>query len=200
MSAPDLPPVDALLPQSGPMRLLARVLAHDATETRCEVDASRAALFRDEEGLVPPWVALEWLAQCVAAHAGLVARARGERPRPGLLLGTRRLRLACGGLAPEARLVAVARPLRFATSGAGAFACRLEPGGAPERGAAAEAAGEGAPLAEGTLTVYAPEGLEGPAAPGGGASASGVEGSGAGPAAPSGRSAGPDRPAFEEGP
>lgn len=169
------PPVAELLPQSGPMRLLSEVLAHEAGETRCALEVRRAELFADATGRVPAWVALEWLAQCVAAHAGLEARARGERPRAGLLLGTRRLVLRAERFSPGARLVAVARPLRAASSGAGAFACRLE-----EPGARA-----GTPaLAEGTLTVYAPEGLERAGAEGGGALGLGVGGSRVGAAGP----------------
>jgi predicted hotdog family 3-hydroxylacyl-ACP dehydratase len=33
----DFPHLAALLPHAGPMRLLERVLAHDALETRCSV-------------------------------------------------------------------------------------------------------------------------------------------------------------------
>lgn len=88
------PPIEELLPQRGAMRLLDAVLAHDERETRCAADPARAELFRDEDGRVPAWVALELMAQCAAVHGGLAARHRGEPPRAGLFVGARRVRLA----------------------------------------------------------------------------------------------------------
>jgi predicted hotdog family 3-hydroxylacyl-ACP dehydratase len=122
------------------MRLLGEVLAHDARETRCAVDPARAALFHDADGRTPAWVALEWMAQCAAAHGGLVARARGEAPRPGLLLGSRRLVFRCDGFPPGRRLEVRARHGAGRASGL-AFDCAvLDPDG-------------GSPLAEGRLNV-----------------------------------------------
>jgi predicted hotdog family 3-hydroxylacyl-ACP dehydratase len=104
-----LPPIDALLPQTGPMRLLEGVLAHDAESTRCLVDPARSALFRDASGRVPAWVGIEYMAQCIAAHGGLLARARGGSPHPGLLLGARRLVFRCDGFEQAPLLQVTAR-------------------------------------------------------------------------------------------
>ena len=86
MSA-DFPPIALLLPQAGAMRLLERVLAHDGDGTRCAVNPSRSALFRDASGRVPAWVALEYMAQCAAADGSLRRRARGLELEPALLIG-----------------------------------------------------------------------------------------------------------------
>lgn len=146
------PPLEALLPQSGPMRLLDAVVHHDAGETRCHTTTARARLFADATGRVPIWVAIELMAQCAAAHGGLLARARGERPRPGLFLGSRRTTFGVSDLAPE-------RPLEVRA--------RLMAGGTPPAdgdegdrrlafaGAVHDAAG-GPPLAEGRLLVLLP--------------------------------------------
>lgn len=40
-------------------------------------------------GRVGAWVALEYMAQAIAAFAGLNARARGEAPKVGFLIGSR---------------------------------------------------------------------------------------------------------------
>ena len=40
------PPLAELVPHAGPMRLLARVLEHDARATRCEVVVADSALFQ----------------------------------------------------------------------------------------------------------------------------------------------------------
>jgi predicted hotdog family 3-hydroxylacyl-ACP dehydratase len=73
------------------MVLLSRVLHHDESQTICSVEIDERAFLCDANGDVGAWVGLEYMAQCIAAHAGLVGRASGEPPRIGLLLGSRRL-------------------------------------------------------------------------------------------------------------
>jgi predicted hotdog family 3-hydroxylacyl-ACP dehydratase len=135
------PAVADLVPQSGRMLLLDRVLAHDAERTVCLVKVDASDLFRDRDGGVPAWVGLEYMAQCIAAHGGLRERQRGGIVKPGLFLGTRRLELWTAGFAPGEVLRASARHVRgkgrFLT-----FACALR---------REEDAGV---LAEGELNVY----------------------------------------------
>ena len=144
MSAVLLPDLAELLPQAGPMRLLARVLAHSPERTVCALDPASSELFRDAEGRVPGWVALEWMAQCIAAHGGLLARAAGRAPAPGMLVGARRVDLAVSDFAlgepleVEARYAGSAGPLA-------SFDCALRAG--------AEV------LATGALSVYVSAGL-----------------------------------------
>jgi predicted hotdog family 3-hydroxylacyl-ACP dehydratase len=146
VSAP-FPAVESLLPQAGPMRLLERVLDHDETAgTRCLVHPGRAALFADARGRIPAWVALEWMAQCAAAYGGLVARARGEAARPGLFVGSRRLRFRGGDYAADEPVEVTAQPV----AGGGerfAFACAVRDARHP------------APRAEGRLHVLVPRDL-----------------------------------------
>ena len=136
-----LPPVSELVPHAGPMRLLERVVSHDDAATVCETRPEASALFAGADGSVPGFVAIEYMAQCIAVHAGLAARVRGEPLRPGLFLGSRRVTLRADRLAPGRTLRVTARPLRSGSSGAAAFACTVE-----------DPAG-GAPLVEGTLTA-----------------------------------------------
>ena len=94
------PPIEQLLPHADGMLLLERVLSHDPRETRCATSGARSALFANADGSVPSWLGIEYMAQCAAVHRGLAERDRGERPRPGLLLGSRRLALRCESFAP----------------------------------------------------------------------------------------------------
>jgi predicted hotdog family 3-hydroxylacyl-ACP dehydratase len=103
------PPIAQLLPQAGAARLLERVLAHGGDGTRCAVDPSRGALFRDESGRAPAWVALEYMAQCAAADGSLRGRARGEPLVPALLIGARRVAFRCSHFEAEQRLEVTAR-------------------------------------------------------------------------------------------
>jgi predicted hotdog family 3-hydroxylacyl-ACP dehydratase len=104
------------------MRLLARVLSHTREETRCELEVAASALFADDAGAVPGWIALEWMAQCAAAHGGLAARAAGGAPAQGMLVGARQLELARASFERGERLTVSARAL--GTAGAlVSFAC-----------------------------------------------------------------------------
>jgi predicted hotdog family 3-hydroxylacyl-ACP dehydratase len=85
------PPVAAILPQRGPMMLLSSVLEHSEAHTVCAVDVRADSPVLAEDGTVPALMGIEYMAQCVAAHAGLRAWMKGEGPRVGFLIGSRRL-------------------------------------------------------------------------------------------------------------
>ena len=121
------PALAELLPQRGAMRLLDRVLAHDDAGTRCAFEPAAAALFLDESGRLPAWLALELMAQCAAADGAL--RARGLRDRRGLLLGARRISFSQPWLDADRPLEVTARR----ASGRGrrfAFECAVGNSGA----------------------------------------------------------------------
>lgn len=138
------PPLSALLPHTGPMRLLAHVLSHTPEGTRCAVRTEDAVLFRDAEGAVPAWLAIEWMAQCIAAHGGLLGHSRGEPPRVGFLVGTRALVLHVPRFEAGEALVVEARPRR-SSSGLFDFACTVE------------RASDGRVLAEGRVQCFVQE-------------------------------------------
>lgn len=125
MSAGAFPGIGELMPHAGPMRLLTRVVGHSPAETRCAVEARASALFLDARGELPAFVALEWMAQCVAAHGGLVALAAGRRPPNGVLVGARQLSLARAAFAPDALCTVGARFLG-ASGPLVSFACEVE--------------------------------------------------------------------------
>jgi predicted hotdog family 3-hydroxylacyl-ACP dehydratase len=144
MSAGSRSELAGLLPHSGPMLLLERVVSHAEDQTICALDPAASDLFRDAEGNVPGWVALEWMAQCVAAHGGLLARAAGRRPSPGMLVGARRIELLRREFAPGEMLEVEARYAGSAGALA-SFACALRAG--PEV------------VATGSLSVYVSDAL-----------------------------------------
>ena len=93
MSGRSFPPIAELIPHSDAMLMLDRILVHESTFTVCATRVDHGALFANPDGTVPSWVGIEYMAQCAAVHGGLGDRARGQAPRPGLLLGSRRLHL-----------------------------------------------------------------------------------------------------------
>ncbi len=121
----DFPAVEKLVPHAGPMLLLGQLLESGEDYVVCEVIVRADGLF-DAAGRVPAWLGIEYMAQTIAAFAGLQALERGEPVRAGYLLGSRRFEtnvpdFACG----ELLRVSAARLVQ-GISGAGAFECRVE--------------------------------------------------------------------------
>jgi predicted hotdog family 3-hydroxylacyl-ACP dehydratase len=147
VSEPAYPPIADVLPHTGRMVLLSRVLEHSASRTVCAVAIGDDAPFVDAAGMVPAWIGLEYMAQCVAAHAGLRAHVKGERPRIGFLVGARRVDFLASGFRAGQRLAVEAAHV-WGDRESAAFTCRLMD------------AESGAVLAEGALTVYQPVTLD----------------------------------------
>ncbi|WP_242392195.1 ApeP family dehydratase [Anaeromyxobacter oryzisoli] len=88
-----LPPIEELVPHRGRMLLLDELVAFDGQRALCRVRLQRDSTFV-EGGAVDAVIALEYMAQAVAAFAGMRGRAAGRPPRIGFLLGTRELVLS----------------------------------------------------------------------------------------------------------
>lgn len=124
MSEIPFPPVAALLPHSGDLVLLDRIL-EAGEDSLAAVLTVRADGLYNHGDRVPAWVGLEYMAQAIAAWAGLRARRRGEAVTPGFLLGSRRYRPPCADFPVGATLtVRVTRVLED-ESGMGVFECKL---------------------------------------------------------------------------
>jgi predicted hotdog family 3-hydroxylacyl-ACP dehydratase len=105
----EFPPVRELIPHEGPMVLLDRVLAHDEDATTCSIAIADQLAFREDDGSVPVWFGIEYMAQCIAVHAALVLRAEGQvEPPRGFLVGARGVRFHVERFDPSQRLEATA--------------------------------------------------------------------------------------------
>jgi len=80
--------VAELVPHSGRMSLLSTVVEYGEGWLLAEIDITRESMFADDRG-VPAWVGLEYMAQAIAAYAGLQERINGGAPKIGFLLGSR---------------------------------------------------------------------------------------------------------------
>lgn len=117
-------PVRELVPHAPPMLWLRRVVAHDGRSTECEACTDDLGLLLDAAGFAPGYATIELAAQCVAAHARLVAADDGP-PRIGFLLGTRRFELHAAQLAPGQILRARVTQLWGAATGPVSFAAEV---------------------------------------------------------------------------
>jgi predicted hotdog family 3-hydroxylacyl-ACP dehydratase len=78
-----------LIPHTGSMVLLDRIVDYDGQGLTAELAVRGDGLLGDDKA-VPAWAGIEYMAQAIAAYAGVMARRAGEPIRLGFLLGTRR--------------------------------------------------------------------------------------------------------------
>ncbi len=83
-----LPNVRDVVPHSGRMMLLDRLVAADGESLTAQVTIRADALFARADG-VGAWVGVEYMAQTIAAYAGTQALTRKEKTKIGFLVGTR---------------------------------------------------------------------------------------------------------------
>ncbi len=81
--------VAGLIPHSGQMVLLDRIVEFDQDGLTAEMTVRDDGLFGNEQG-VPAWAGIEYMAQAVGAFAGIKSKLAGEPIKLGYLLGTRR--------------------------------------------------------------------------------------------------------------
>ncbi len=82
--------VAALIPHTGDMVLLDRIIDFDDPRLSAELVVRSDGLLGGDESSVPAWVGIEYMAQTIAAYAGMVAKQANLPIRLGFLLGTRR--------------------------------------------------------------------------------------------------------------
>jgi predicted hotdog family 3-hydroxylacyl-ACP dehydratase len=138
-AAPEpLPPLAEVVPHRAPMLLLDAVTRWEERRITCEVVLRDDSPFV-EAGRAPATLAIEYMAQCIAAHAGMRGRARGEPVQIGYLIGARDVTLPTEDFRVGDVLRITAAHV-WGDERLGSFACTVERGG---RG-----------VAGGTLSVY----------------------------------------------
>jgi predicted hotdog family 3-hydroxylacyl-ACP dehydratase len=81
--------------------------------------------FSPEEGGVPAWVGLEYMAQTVGAYSGALGLARGGTVKPGMLLGTRDFSAAMPLFPEGLELEVLVRIDIFQDGGVSSMDCRI---------------------------------------------------------------------------
>lgn len=144
-----MPDVGTLVPHSGQMVLLERVVSADADNLCAEVRIHAGSVLATEQG-VGSWVGIEYMAQAIAAHAGWLALQRGDAVKVGFLLGSRKYEASVPYFAPGSVLLVHVHRVLQAENGLGAFDCRIVPAYAAHDANAAS-------LATATVTVFQPD-------------------------------------------
>ena len=117
--------IETLVPHKGIMCFLDKVSAYGEDWVRTESLITKHHLFITEHGL-PAWVGIEYMAQSVAALAGIRDLEKGEPVKVGFLLGTRKYTVNTSHF-PIGGLIRVkAEEIIWGDNGLGAFNCELE--------------------------------------------------------------------------
>jgi predicted hotdog family 3-hydroxylacyl-ACP dehydratase len=120
----DLRPIETYVPHRGAMLLVDRLLEAGPQHAVAEVTVPADGLFV-QDGRMPGWVGLEYMAQAISAWSGHRHVAAQGAPRLGMLLGTRRYECRVDAFPAGTRLrVEVAQEF-VAHNGLGMFACRI---------------------------------------------------------------------------
>jgi len=140
-------PLEELLPHRAPMVFIDRVESFDESArslTAAFTVTPEHVLYSPSDGGVPNWAAIEFMAQTAAALVGNLDKLQEPQspPRPGLLLGTRKLDLRLDSF-EAGRTYRVTASYAFCDSDAAAFSCAISDD-------------SGAVVAEATLNAYRP--------------------------------------------
>jgi predicted hotdog family 3-hydroxylacyl-ACP dehydratase len=109
------------------MLLLDDVVAWDGARVECRVVIRNDSPFV-ERGRVAPTLAIEYMAQCVAAYVGLEAYERGEPISIGYLVGAREISLEADAFWVGDELRVEAAPV-WGGETIGSFQCRIDRAG-----------------------------------------------------------------------
>jgi len=117
-------PLHTLLPHGPGMIMLESVRSQGSDFVECEAVVGAGKEPVDDEGNVPAWVGLEYMAQTAAVLAGLKARRSGKGVERGLLLGSRFIQYEAFAFAAGERIV-IRADLDFDGDRVKVFDCRI---------------------------------------------------------------------------
>lgn len=121
--------IEELVPHAGRMCLLDQLVSSEGDGLVAELTINSDGMFFDSMGPgtgVGGWVGIEYMAQAVAAWAGLQSRRDGGKPLIGFLLGSRNYQSRRASFAAgEVLRICVQREFQ-ADNGLGQFDCRIE--------------------------------------------------------------------------
>ncbi len=112
-----------LLPHSGKMLLLDELIDWGEDWLKAAVNVNDSSMFVND-GQVSALVAIEYMAQAIAALAGLRSRNNDEAVRIGLLLGTRKFDSNVAHIPIGSRLQIDIKEMFLEENGLGVFSCQ----------------------------------------------------------------------------
>jgi predicted hotdog family 3-hydroxylacyl-ACP dehydratase len=112
--------ISELIPHSGDMVLIDRILDSDAHTLTAELVVRGDGFICGDDKTVPSWIGIEYMAQTIAAYGGTVAK----QANIGFLLGTRRYNCSVSTFDVGAKLTISARKI-MQDGNLAAFECQI---------------------------------------------------------------------------
>lgn len=120
-------PVESILPHTGRMVLIDRIIDYGDEYLVAGVSINEETMFLDGDE-VPAWVGIEYMAQSIAAYAGLQAKTNGQPVKVGFLLGTRCFEANVTGFKKGSELTVTVKELCRDEQGLAVFQCLITNG------------------------------------------------------------------------
>ena len=117
--------VENLVPHSGSMLLLDRVLEYGDDWLKAQVEIKQDSMFCENDS-VAALVGIEYMAQAIAAFAGKNDKLINKKPSIGLLLGTRKYDSTVDNFPIGTVLNIHVQQMYIDDSGLGVFKCKIE--------------------------------------------------------------------------
>lgn len=112
-----------IMPHDGKMMLLDAVLEYDQESLTASVTVRNDGMFGDGK-TIPAWIGIEYMAQTIAAHGGMMCYLAGKPINLGFLLGTRRYNCNISNFTVGTHLIVKVQRL-ITDQGLGVFTCRI---------------------------------------------------------------------------
>lgn len=118
--------VEEIIPHSPPMVLLDKIIEQTGDELTAEITISENSRFFDPQwGGVPSWVGIEYMAQAIAALAGIHSKEKNEAIKLGFLLGTRKYHMQGKIFEAGKTYQIIIKQLYMDDSGLASFDCQI---------------------------------------------------------------------------
>jgi predicted hotdog family 3-hydroxylacyl-ACP dehydratase len=117
--------VEQVVPHAGPMSLLDTVDAYGDDWLQASASIDKDNLFLTD-GQVPAWVGIEYMAQAIAAHAGVQSLLKGGEVKVGFLVGTRKYTTSASSFPLGSQLTITVKQVILGENGLGAFSCQIQ--------------------------------------------------------------------------
>lgn len=120
-------PIEQLLPHAAPMILLDSLVSADEEQAVCLVNITPdSAFYNSQRNAVASYIGIEYMAQAIAAYAGVLAHAQCEAIRIGFLIGSRKVKIHHSEFKLGATLLVTVVKLYQEESGLSVFDCKIE--------------------------------------------------------------------------
>lgn len=123
-------PIEAVVPHKHPMILIDELVAYNELVAQCSLKiTSKSNFYNDAKQSVPSYVAIEYMAQSIAAFANANEKDQGGEVAIGFLVSSRKLKVFVSEFSVDMKLMVTVEQLYAEESGLSAFDCFIEHNG-----------------------------------------------------------------------